>query len=78
MKGRKAIQSEEEALTLAQELANAPKEKANNLPILVAYMKESVGYLQCHILTDLRESWGRKRTHCIPFEACLLHGNAVN
>lgn len=48
MKARKAIervQSEEEALTLGEELVNSPKEKANNLPILIAYIQHSVRYL---------------------------------
>lgn len=48
MKARKAIervQSEEEALTLGEELGNSPKEKANNLPILIAYIQHSVRYL---------------------------------
>ncbi|KAI8102010.1 hypothetical protein M9434_007071 [Picochlorum sp. BPE23] len=58
MKARKAIervQSEEEALALGEELVNSPKEKANNLPILIAYIQQSEQCIKSEVSKLLTE-----------------------
>eukprot|EP00889_Picochlorum_renovo_P005897 jgi/Picre1/32927/NNA_008256.t1 len=60
MKARKAIervQGEEEALTLGEELVNSPKEKANNLPILIAYIQHSEQCTKSEVSKLLTEAW---------------------